>query len=65
MGGKYVTGNFEENGKKYRDSPEKTRFSDGAGLEMTVWRGHVESSDGCARGHCASSKNNVLNWTIR
>lgn len=23
MGAKYVTGNFEENGKKYRDSPEK------------------------------------------
>lgn len=25
-GGKYVIGNFEENGKKYRESPEKREF---------------------------------------
>ncbi|CAI8759583.1 hypothetical protein EMIT0158MI4_140039 [Burkholderia ambifaria] len=59
-GGKYVIGNFEENGKKYRESPEKTRIPGGAGLEWAVRRGDAESSDGWARISARQQKNNRL-----
>jgi len=39
MGGKYVIGNFEENGKKYRESPDKTGLRGGAGWPGATWRG--------------------------
>src|SRR5579859_127128 len=47
-GGKYVTRYFEENAKKYRESPDKTGLRGGAGWERAERRGTVESSDVCA-----------------
>jgi hypothetical protein len=38
-GGKYVIRNFEENAKKYRESPEGSRSSDGAGSRRAMRRG--------------------------
>ncbi|CAB3968173.1 hypothetical protein BLA9940_05436 [Burkholderia aenigmatica] len=38
-GGKYVTRYFEENAKKYRESPDKTGLCSGAGWASAVWRG--------------------------
>lgn len=48
MGGKYVTRYFEENAKKYRESPDKTGRFDGAGLGGGIRQGGRESSDFCA-----------------
>ncbi|WP_175922598.1 hypothetical protein [Burkholderia latens] len=64
-GGKYVIGNVEENGKKYRDSPEKTRCFGGDGLLRAVLCGDAESSDGCVRTGRRRPKNNRLNCGIR
>ncbi|WP_155754065.1 hypothetical protein [Burkholderia vietnamiensis] len=57
-GGKYVIGNVEENGKKYREFPEKMRFFDGAGLLDAVRRGSAKSSYGCRSKHRGARKNN-------
>jgi hypothetical protein len=57
-GGKYVIGNVEENGKKYREFPEKMRFFDGAGLLGAVRRGCAKSSYGCRSKHRDARKNN-------
>ncbi|MGK8209453.1 hypothetical protein ACRS8P_06260 [Burkholderia cenocepacia] len=48
MGGKYVTRYFEENAKKYRESPDKTGRFDGAGLGGGMRQGGRESSEFCA-----------------
>ncbi|WP_321788723.1 hypothetical protein [Burkholderia pyrrocinia] len=47
-GGKYVTRYFEENAKKYRESPDKSGLRGGAGWECAARRDTVESSDVCA-----------------
>lgn len=62
-GGKYVTRYFEENAKKYRESPDKTALRGGAGWPGATWRGASNRptfSRRCAR----PPKNNRLNWTF-
>ncbi|MBR8154610.1 hypothetical protein KDX20_09185 [Burkholderia cenocepacia] len=56
MGGKYVTRYFEENAKKYRDSPDEAGLDGGAGWVRAVWRGKAESSDVCVRACTAAGK---------
>ncbi|NTX31625.1 hypothetical protein HT746_31685 [Burkholderia pyrrocinia] len=55
-GGKYVTRYFEENAKKYRESPDKTGLCGGAGWESAGRRGRIESSDVCASMHTVAGK---------
>ncbi|UOB57555.1 hypothetical protein MRS60_25510 [Burkholderia pyrrocinia] len=63
-GGKYVTRYFEENAKKYRESPDKTGLRGGAGWRSAERRGHGR----IVRSLCVDArdrrKNNLLNWTI-
>lgn len=54
MGGKYVTRYFEENAKKYGDSPDKAGLDGGAGWGRAVRRGKAESSDVCVRACTAA-----------
>lgn len=56
MGGKYVTRYFEENAKKYQDSPGEAGLDGGAGWVRAVWRGKAESSDVCVRACTAAGK---------
>jgi len=55
-GGKYVTRYFEENPKKYRESPDKSGLCGGAGWASAAWRGASESSDVCASMRAAARK---------
>ncbi|MBJ9924926.1 hypothetical protein [Burkholderia cenocepacia] len=55
-GGKYVTRYFEENAKKYRDSPDEAGLGGGAGWGRAVRRGKAESSDVCVRAYRAAGK---------
>ncbi|MDS0797021.1 hypothetical protein NUV26_33185 [Burkholderia pseudomultivorans] len=57
MGGKYVTRYFEENAKKYGESPDKTGRFDGAGLGGGMRQGGRESSDFCTGMFEAGGKN--------
>ncbi|MCU9957543.1 MULTISPECIES: hypothetical protein [Burkholderia] len=55
-GGKYVTRYFEENAKKYRESPDKRGPRGGAGWRSAERRGTVESSDVCASMRAIAGK---------
>ncbi|WP_141723526.1 hypothetical protein [Burkholderia sp. A2] len=64
-GGKYVTRYFEENAKKYRDSPDKTGQRGGDGWGSAERCGRDKSSDVCVRAGTDVGKNIWVNWAIR